>query len=405
MAGFTGRHRELAALDDLAGGEPGRRTAVVISSVSGTAGVGKTALVVHWAHRWRGRFPDGQLYVDLRGYDPAAPLTAHDALATLLEAVGVSSAELSAGVEERAARWRSETADRRLLIVLDNAASVEQVRPLLPGTASCLVLATSRDSLAGLVVRHGARRLDLDLLPAADAYELLRLLIGVRVDAEPEAARLLVERCARLPLALRVAAELAAARPGTSLAGLASELADEQRRMHLLGGDGGDPRTDVSAVFSWSMRHLTPVAARLFRLFGLHPHTDFEAYAAAALAGTDVSAARSTLELLARKHLVQPLGDGRYGMHDLLRAYARSLATDAAEDDPRAALGRLFDHYLATAADAMDTLHPAEAFRRPRIAPPGTATPDLSDPGVARAWLDVELDCLTAVARHAAEHG
>ncbi|GAA4690797.1 ATP-binding protein [Phytohabitans rumicis] len=367
--------------------------------------------MVHWAHRWRRRFPDGQLYVDLRGYDPAAPLTAHDALAGLLEALGVGGADLPAGTDERAARYRGETADRHLLIVLDNAASVEQVRPLLPGTPSCLVLVTSRDSLAGLVVRHGARRVDLDLLPAADAYELLDHLIGARVGAEPAAARLLIERCARLPLALRVAAEFAAARGGTPLAELAEELADEQRRMDLLGGDGGDPRTDVSAVFSWSVRHLPPAAARVFRLLGLHPHTDFEAYAAAALAGGDVPAARSALELLARKHLVQSRGGGRYGMHDLLRAYARSLAmteargTEAPADDPRAALGRLFDHYLATAAGAMDALHPAEAFRRPRIAPPETAAPDLTDPGTARAWLDTELGCLTAVARHAAGHG
>jgi tetratricopeptide (TPR) repeat protein len=394
VAGFTGRNGELAELDALAATPPNERTAVVISSVAGTAGVGKTALVVHWAHRWRGRFPDGQVYVDLRGYDPAAPLAAQDALAGLLEALGVTGADLPSGTDERAARWRSETADRQLLIVLDNAASVEQVRPLLPGTPSCHVLVTSRDSLAGLVVRHGARRLDLDLLPETDAYELLAGLIGARVDAEPDAARLLVQRCVRLPLALRVAAELAVARADTPLAELVAELGDE----HLF-GDGGDPRADVQAVFSWSVRHLPPAAARVFGLLGLHPHTDFEAYAVAALSGSDVATARSTVELLARQHLVQARGGGGYGMHDLLRAYARGLL---GEDE--AALGRLFDHYLATAATAMDTLHPAEAFRRPRIARPATPSPDLTDPETARRWLDSELACLTAVARHSPSH-
>jgi tetratricopeptide (TPR) repeat protein len=391
VAGFTGRQDELAELDALAATPVGERTAVVISSVAGTAGVGKTALVVRWAHRWRGRFPDGQVYVDLRGYDPAAPLAAHDALAGLLEALGVTGANLPAGIDERAARWRSETADRQLLIVLDNAASVEQVRPLLPGTPSCHVLVTSRDSLAGLVVRHGARRLDLDLLPETDAYELLAGLIGPRVAAEPDAARLLVRRCARLPLALRVAAELAVARASTPLAELVAELGDE----HLF-GDGGDPRADVRAVFSWSVRHLPPEAARVFGLLGLHPHTDFEVYAVAALVGSDVTAARSAVELLARQHLVQVRGGGRYGMHDLLRVYARGLAGG----DSEAALGRLRDHYLATAATAMDTLHPAEAFRRPRIARPGTPAPDLADPDAARRWLDTELACLTSIARH-----
>jgi tetratricopeptide (TPR) repeat protein len=391
VAGFTGRQDELAELDALAATPAGERTAVVISSVAGTAGVGKTALVVHWAHRWRGRFPDGQVYVDLRGYDPAAPLAAHDALAGLLEALGVTGANLPAGIDERAARWRSETADRQLLIVLDNAASVEQVRPLLPGTPSCHVLVTSRDSLAGLVVRHGARRLDLDLLPESDAYELLAGLIGPRVAAEPDAARLLVRRCARLPLALRVAAELAVARASTPLAELVAELGDE----HLF-GDGGDPRADVRAVFSWSVRHLPPEAARVFGLLGWHPHTDFDVYAVAALVGSDVAAARSAVELLARQHLVQVRDGGRYGMHDLLRVYARGLAGG----DSEAALGRLFDHYLATAATAMDTLHPAEAFRRPRIARPGTPAPDLADPDAARRWLDTELACLTSIARH-----
>jgi transcriptional regulator with XRE-family HTH domain len=246
---FTGRSAELAELDTLLAG-PGPPTpargprtqkegeetesaAVVISAVSGTAGVGKTALAMHWAHRARGRFPDGQLYVNLRGYDPDLPISPADALAGFLSALGVAGHDIPLGLDDRAARYRTEITDRRILIVLDNAASVEQVRPLLPGSPSCAVLVTSRDSLAGLVAVHGAHRLDLDLLPPAEARALLRRLIGPRVDAEPAAAATLATLCARLPLALRVAAELAISRPTTPLAELIAELADQQQRLNL----------------------------------------------------------------------------------------------------------------------------------------------------------------------------
>jgi len=193
-----------------AGQTPGT---VVISAIGGTAGVGKTALAVHWAHQVAGRFPDGQLYVNLRGYDPGQPMPAADALAGFLRALGVPGQDIPADEDERAARYRSLLAGRRVLVVLDNAGSVEQARPLLPGTEACAAVVTSRDSLAGLIARDGAARLDLDLLPLADAVGLLRALIGGRVDAEPGAAAALAGQCARLPLALRVAAERAAARP------------------------------------------------------------------------------------------------------------------------------------------------------------------------------------------------
>ncbi|MGH3886814.1 MAG: NB-ARC domain-containing protein, partial [Pseudonocardiaceae bacterium] len=215
---FTGRAQELADLDRLLAGSAmqadaaGREsTAVMISAVSGTAGVGKTALALRWAHRVRGEYPDGQLYVNLRGYDPDQPMSAGDVLAGFLRALGLAGQEIPLEVDERAAAYRSLLNGRRVLVVLDNAATVEQVRPLLPGSASCLVVVTSRDSLAGLVARHGARRLDLDPLPPEDAVALLRALIGGRIDTEPEAAATLAQQCVRLPLALRVAAELAAA--------------------------------------------------------------------------------------------------------------------------------------------------------------------------------------------------
>ncbi|MGH3754071.1 MAG: ATP-binding protein, partial [Pseudonocardiaceae bacterium] len=399
---FTGRAGELAELDRLlaTGRAP---TAVVISAVSGTAGVGKTALALRWAHRVRGDFPDGQLYVNLRGYDPDQPLSAGDALAGLLRALGLAGPDIPLEVDERAAAYRSLLDGRRMLVVLDNAATVEQARPLLPGAGSCLVLVTSRDSLAGLVARHGARRLDLDLLPPEDAVALLRALIGERVESEPDAAVMLGGQCARLPLALRVAAELAAARPAISLAALVAELADEQRRLQLLDA-GGDPRTAVRGVLSWSYQHLPADAAQAFRLLGLHPGPDLDPYAAAALTDTSRDQAQDVLDLLARAHLIQPTSPGRYAMHDLLRAYAHHLATS---DGPagRAALTRLFDHYLATAAAAMDILQPASQHRRPRVPAPATPAPPLPDLAAARTWLDAERATLSAACAHTAAHG
>ncbi|MER7927905.1 tetratricopeptide repeat protein [Streptomyces sp. NPDC096057] len=404
-AGFTGREDELARLEQVLGPSGQRPSAVVVSAVSGTAGVGKTALAVHWAHRARDRFPDGQLYVNLRGYDPDRPMTAPDALVRFLTALGVSGQDIPLEPDDRAARYRTEVAGRRMLIVLDNAATVEQVRPLLPGTGSCAVLVTSRDSLAGLVVREGAQRLDLDLLPADAARALLRRLIGPRAEAEPDAVGALAAQCARLPLALRVAAELAAARPTTPLADLVAELADRQRRLFLLNADG-DPRAAVVTVFSWSLRYLPADAARTFRLLGLQPGPDLDAHATAALIGTTLAEARRSLDVLARAHLVERVDAARYGMHDLLRAYAAGLAS--AQDTPEAresALDGLFDHYLATAAAAMDQLHPAEAHLRPAAPETSTPVPDLSDPDAARAWLTTERACLTAMSAHTAAHG
>ena len=407
VSAFAGRTAELAELDRLllAADVGAESAAVVISAVSGTAGVGKTALAVRWAHRVCNQFPDGQLYVNLRGYDPGQPMTAADALAGFLRSLGKAGQDIPAEPDDRAALYRSLLADRRILVVLDNACDVEQVRLLLPGTMACMVVVTSRDSLAGLVARHGATRMDLDLLPLPDAVALLRALIGGRVGADPGAAVTLAERCARLPLALRVAAELAAARPDVSLADLAGELTALQQRLDLLDA-GGDPRTAVRAVFSWSYQHLGGDMARAFRLFGLHPGPDLDQYAAAALTATTVETAGHLLELLARAHLIQRTLTGRYGMHDLLRAYAAEQAVgDETEPDRQAALTRLFDHYLHTAAAAMNTLDPAEQDHRPRIPRPATPTPPVTDPAAARAWLDAERGTLVAVAGYTAAHG
>lgn len=400
---FTGREHELSILDGLLAENDGGSTVVVVAAVSGTAGVGKTSLALRWAHQVRDRFPDGQLYVDLRGYDAEQPLSVADALARNLTALGLSGSDIPLDTDDRASRYRTELSDKRMFILLDNAATADQVRPLLPGAPGCLVVVTSRDSLAGLVARHGARRLSLDLLPVGTAVRLLGWLIGDRVAAEPAAAETLAEECARLPLALRVAAELAVARPAVPLSELVAELADQQQRLDLLDADL-DPRTAVRAVFSWSYQHLADETSAAFRLLGLHPGQDFDAYAAAALGDSDLSQARRLLDRLARAHLVQERDHNRYGMHDLLRAYANDLATSlSSADDRHAALTRLLDFYLSTAAAAMDTLHPAEQHRRPRVGPAKTPAPEFTAES-AKAWLDTERANLITACVYAEAH-
>jgi DNA-binding SARP family transcriptional activator/Tfp pilus assembly protein PilF len=404
VAAFVGRAGELAALTALLDRSAAEAPAIVISAIGGTAGVGKTALAVQWAHQAAELFPDGQLYVNLRGYDPDRPMPAADVLAGFLRALGVAGQDIPADEDERAARFRSLLAGKKVLVVLDNAGTAEQVRPLLPGSAASAVLVTSRDALAGLVARHGATRLDLDLLPHAEAISLLRALIGRRVEDDPGAAATLAGQCCRLPLALRVAAELAAVRPDIPLAELTGELADQQQRLDLLDA-GGDPRTAVRAVFSWSYRHLEDGSARAFRLAGLHPGQDFDSYAVAALVGTGAEEARRVSDVLTRAHLIQPAGPSRHGMHDLLRAYARELAAQEGEEEQRAALTRLFDHYLHTASIAMNALYPAERHRRPRIPAPATPISPFTSRTAARAWLDAERATLVAVAVYAAGRG
>jgi tetratricopeptide (TPR) repeat protein/transcriptional regulator with XRE-family HTH domain len=402
---FVGRENELAALTELLGQPGADGAAMVISAIGGTAGVGKTALALYWARQVAGRFPDGQLYVNLRGYAPGPPMPAADALTAFLRALGVPAHDIPADVEERAAQYRGLLATRRILVMLDNAREVEQVRPLLPGASPCSVIVTSRDSLAGLVARDGAQRLDLDLLSPADAVALLRALIGERADADRAGTKALADLCCRLPLALRVAAELSASRPAMPTTALAAELTDQHRKLDLLEA-GGDPKTAVRAVFSWSYQHLDDNAARTFRLLGLDPGADLDVYAAAALANATVEQTGHALDRLARAYLTQNAGPGRYGLHDLLRAYAHEVAVgqDRA-DERRAALTRLFDHYLYTAAVAMDRLHPAERHRRPHVVPPTTPAVALTSPAAAKNWLDAHRACLVTVTTHAAGNG
>ena len=404
VTGFTGRENDLRQLDELLSVSDEAARTVVIAAISGTAGVGKTALAVHWAHRVAERFPDGQLYVNLRGYDPDMPMRPADALARFLTALGVPERDIPLDDDERAARYRSELAGRRMLIVLDNAGGVAQARPLLPGGGSSLVVITSRDSLAGLVAVQGAHQVRLDLLSPDEAVDLLGRLIGDRVAADPAAAAALAEQCARLPLALRVAAVLATSRSERArLTDVVAELTDRQDRLELL-DPGGDPYAAVHAVFSWSIQHLPAHVARTFRRLGLHPGPDLDPYVAAALTGLTPHRARRVLEALVNAHLLHRLGPDRYGMHDLLRAYATHLAlAEDSDADRETAARRLLAYYQTAAVSAMDTLHPADVLHGTVTTVPDLLIPDLTTPDAAREWLEAERFCVIAVAEYAAD--
>jgi tetratricopeptide (TPR) repeat protein len=399
---FAGRRDQLARLSEVLS-QPGGTA--VISAIGGTAGVGKTALAVQWAHQVAPEFPDGQLFVNLRGFGPSeAPVTPADAVRGFLDALGVPADRLPETVQAQLGLYRSLLAGKRMLVVLDNARDAAQVRPLLPGSPTCRVVVTSRNQLTGLTAIEAARPLPLDVLADAEARELLERRLGTpRLAAEAAAVNQIIAACARLPLALCIIAARAAMRPDLPLAHIAAELA-AQPGLAAFAADE-DPAADIRAVFSWSYRQLDDESARAFRLCGLHPGPDLERYAVAALAGTSVSRAGRLLDLLARGGLIQPAGPGRYGQHDLLRGYARELAA-ADEPERRRALGRLFDYYLYTASAAMDVAFPAERHRRPRIPVPVPAppVPALGTPAEARAWLDAERAGLAAASLPMAEH-
>jgi DNA-binding SARP family transcriptional activator len=403
---FTGREAALKALDGLLGDpeEPAPRP-LAIAAIAGTAGIGKTALAVHWAHRVADRFPDGQLYVNLRGFDPSgSPAEPAEAIRGFLDALAVPPRQVPAGLDAQAGLYRSLLAGRRMLVLLDNARDADQVLPLLPGASGCLVLVTSRDRLAGLVATAGAQPLPLDLLDRDEAVRLLARRLGHdRVAAEPDATGELVASCAGLPLALAIVAARAATHPELPLAALAGQLRED--RDGLDGFDGGDTATDVRAVFSWSYRRLGAPAARLFRLLGLHPGPDAGAGAAASLAGVPVARARALLAELARAHLVAEHTPGRYALHDLLRAYAAELAHGDGDSDRRAAVHRMLDHYLHTARDADLLLYPHGEPVTPDPPRPGVAPERLSGPDQAMAWFTAERPVLLGVMEQASRAG
>ncbi|WBB75839.1 tetratricopeptide repeat protein [Micromonospora sp. WMMD1128] len=400
LAGFTGRASELDQLrhalthDRHAGG------AAAVAAIEGMAGVGKTRLAVHAGHLLirESRF-DRTLFVNLRGFfpDPARPPA--DPAAVLdgfLRLLGVPAHQIPHDLHARRAAYRDRLTGTRTLIVLDNAADVDQVRPLLPEVPGCLTLITSRRILSDL---RPTARLVVDVFAAHEAVDyLVQVVSHVPMGDDPVAAARIAQRCGYLPLALDLTTGHMRATPGWTLTDHADRL-DERHRQRRL-------ETGVELALDLSYHHLPAGQRRLLRLLALHPGQDSDAYAAAALTGTDLDTTRAHLDHLCRDHLLQQSASGRYTLHDLVRAFAITRAHDEVRPaDRREALTRLFDHYLATAAAAMNALHPAQAHLRPHIPPTGTPAPELADPDCALAWLDVERPTLVTVAVHTASNG
>jgi DNA-binding SARP family transcriptional activator/DNA-binding XRE family transcriptional regulator len=399
---FVGREAEFAVLRALAeqAGE-----AAVICVIDGVAGIGKTAFAIHAGRCLAEKFPDGQLYADLRGFSPLrAPTPPAEALTGFLRALGVDPRAVPGGVDEQAGMYRSLLDGRRMLIVLDNAADPGQVRPLLPGSPGTLILVTSRGRLSGLTARDGARRLTLQPLEQAEATLLLGRILGPeRVSAEPEAASEISVRCGHLPLALRIVADRAADRPCVTLADLAGQLAAAHGLLDVL--DSEDEATAIRAVFSWSYQALAPAAARVFRLLGLHPGPDVSVPAAAALAALGPAEAGRLLDLLAGVHLVEGDQPGRYRLHDLLRVYATEQVRAAGTAGGQAAIRRMLIWYLHTAVRADQMLVPGRRHPVLGAPPPGCEPLSFSGYEQALAWCDTEYANLTTATRLAAEAG
>jgi tetratricopeptide (TPR) repeat protein/DNA-binding SARP family transcriptional activator len=401
VAGFTGRMGDLAQLDGLLR-KGDAAPSIVISAIGGTAGVGKTALAVHWAHQVADRFPDGQLFIDLHGYTRGmAAVEPSDALDRMLRALGVPGGQVPVEVDDRAALWRSVLAGRRMLIVLDNVAAETQVQPLLPGVPGCLVLVTSRRRLAGL---DAAQTLSLDMLPRMDAVTLFARTVGEDrlTNQSHELVAEAVDLCGRLPLAIRIAAARLRSHPVWNVADLVERLRDEGQRLAEL----EDAARGVATALDLSYQQLSAEQQHLYRLLGLHPGPEIEPNAVAALADRSPTQARRCLDELLDAHLLQEPASGRFVFHDLIRAHASGIAFDRETDASRvAALGRLLDHYRHVASMAMDAAYGYEQESRPRVPPSGAPVPDLSNPALATAWLDIELPNLRAVAEYAAGQG
>jgi DNA-binding SARP family transcriptional activator/tetratricopeptide (TPR) repeat protein len=405
--GFTGRVAQLRQLNArlaTASPAPDAPGTVVIAAIDGMAGVGKTALAVHWAHRAAPRFADGQLYVNLRGFDPnRSPVTPDEAVRGFLDALDVPPERIPITLEAQVGLYRSLLAGRRVLVLLDNASDAEQVRPLLPGAPGCMAVATSRNQLAGLVTTAGAYPMTLDLPSVEEARELLEHRLGAaRVAAESSTVDEIVAMCARLPLALAIVATRAATQPGLPLAVLAAEL--REAKGGLAEFTDPDLASDVRAVFSWSYRKLSPAAARVFRLLGLHPGPDISVPAVASLAGQPVAEVRPLLAELARAHLLERTA-GRYAFHDLLRAYAAELAQALDADAQRdAALHRVLSHYVHSAypADRLLNPHRDDPVTPPPI-PVGVTPEHAVDQRQALAWFVAEYRVLLAMIRQASD--
>lgn len=403
---FTGRAAELSLLDRLADEAAAGTGAVVIAAISGTAGVGKTALAVHWARQSAHRFPDGQLFVNLRGFDPSgAPVTPGEVIHDILTTLAVPAERIPAGLDAQTALYRSVLADRRMIIVLDNAHDADQVRPLLPGSPFCFVIITSRNQLTSLVAADGAQPLALDLLSDAEARELLARRIGsARLSAEPAEAAELLTLCARLPLALCILSARAAARPDFRLSALTSGLRGARDRLDAL--DAGDGPGSVRAVMACSYADLRTDTARAFRLLGLHSGPDITVPAAASLAGIPDTQAHRLLNELTRAHLLAEHVPGRFGCHDLLRAFAEERA-QASEGRAGAdeAVRRMLDHYLYTAHAAAFLLSPGrDPLALPALSS-GVRPEPLADGDTALTWFEAEQKVLLRAIARAADAG
>ncbi|MFJ7211832.1 BTAD domain-containing putative transcriptional regulator [Amycolatopsis sp. NPDC098790] len=398
---FTGRATELALLDETLVEPSGT---VLISAIGGAGGIGKTWLALAWAHRHLDRFPDGQLFVDLHGFSPAEePMTPAVAVRGCLDALGVTPGRIPLDLDAQAALYRSLVASRRMLVVLDNAATAEQVVPLLPGGSTCTLLVTGRTRLASLIDRHGARHLQLDVLDRSEARALLTARLGTdRATAEYGAVDELVELCGRYPLALSITARNAATRPAVPLDEIAAEL--RELGLEVLDHDT-DPAASLPAVLSWSLRRLTGTQRTLFGLLGITPGSDTTLPAVVALAGLSATAARKALSALEEASLVERRPHGRYAMHDLVRAYASTTVQELPEDVRRQALVRVTDFHLHTAFAADRLLDPDRPLVPPAPPAPGAHRHPLPDAAAAMSWLRTEHATLLATQRAAAALG
>jgi DNA-binding SARP family transcriptional activator/transcriptional regulator with XRE-family HTH domain/tetratricopeptide (TPR) repeat protein len=403
---FTGRVGERGALSALLERVWQKEGGVVIAVLTGMAGIGKTALAINWAHEAVDGFPDGQLFVNLRGFYPLdAPVAPTEALHGLLTALAVPAARIPGDIDGRAALYRSIMANRRMLIVLDNAEDAEQVRPLLPGAPGCLVLVTSRNRLNGLAAAEGAYVLSLGPLTGGESYSLLAEVLSTeRVIAEPAGVSELIGACDGLPLALCNVAARVTARPFLPLAKLAAEMRDGQRRLDVL--ETGEAATSVRAVFSWSGSRLSDLGAHMFRMIGLHPGRDITVPVAASLAGIDRRHAYLAIAELYDGHLLTEHAPSRYMCHDLLRTYSAEAAHHhVSESERRAAVCRVFDHYLYTASAALSLLYPCLSLRSPDRVRPRVIPESIRDARQAAAWLESEQHVLHDLIGQAIEGG
>ncbi|MGJ6963164.1 BTAD domain-containing putative transcriptional regulator [Streptosporangium sp. G11] len=405
IARFTGREESLRRLDLLLSTDRSGASAIVITAITGTPGIGKTALATRWGHRVADRFPDGQLYVNLHGYSQGQPVTGTQALHQFLRGLGVATDQIPHEIDERASMYRSLLADRQMLVVLDNAARPDQIRPLLPGSSLCKVVITSRDSLRGLTATHDVDTLTLDLLPPDEAKALLIAVLGEdRIRDEADAVLELAHLCGYLPLALRLAAAHLVGQPTLPIADFTAKLLRENRLTAL--DIEEDPHIGVRAAFTMSYGGLPEPARRTFRLLGIHPGPDIGIDEVIALTGSSSGAVNAALNTLLGAHLVQHGTNGRFVVHDLVSLFARERGeSEDTEETRHSALIRLFDWYLHTARAAMKLVHIDHSGIKLVSEPPAHGIPAFGDYDSATAWLDTEYAALISAVDYAAGHG